>query len=87
MMTTMMALADSPGPWRDGGHPGGLFWIFPVFWGLFWIGLVVGGFALLRRKAKGRDPRVAAEAVLAERFARGEISADEYEDRLAVLRK
>jgi putative membrane protein len=87
MLATMSTLAASPGPWRDGHHGGGLWWIFPLFWGLFWVALVTSGFYLLRRRMALRGPRAGAEAVLAERFARGEVSEDEYRERLAVLRK
>lgn len=34
----------------------------------------------------GALPRTGAERVLAERFARGEIDAEEYEDRMRTLR-
>jgi putative membrane protein len=55
------------------------------FWGLL-IAVVV---VLLRRPGQsgGSDPgRPDPEEVLAERFARGEIDADEYHQRLQVLR-
>lgn len=59
---------------------------------LFW-GLLITGFALalryLFRTDSDRGLRPAppgAEHLLAERFARGEIDAQEYADRLAVLR-
>lgn len=32
-------------------------------------------------------PKIDPEGILAERFARGEISVEEYEERLAVLRR
>ncbi|WP_280339410.1 SHOCT domain-containing protein [Nocardia neocaledoniensis] len=59
---------------------------------LFW-GLLIAGFVLalryLFRLDNGRRQHPVppgAEHVLAERFARGEIDAKEYADRLAVLR-
>lgn len=57
---------------------------FPFF-PLLWIGLLVGVFVLFRRRP-GRWQTHSAEEVLAERYARGEISADEYRQRLDVLR-
>jgi len=58
---------------------------------LFWV-LVIGGVVALVRYL-GRSPgaagsahRPAPEQVLAERFARGEIDAEEYRHRLDTLR-
>ena len=71
-------------------HDGGWWlWLMPipmlVFWGLvIWAVVTVVGRAGESRgpAASGRDP----ERVLAERFARGEIDAAEYEQRLTTLR-
>jgi putative membrane protein len=70
----MTALAGSGwggGPW---------FLLFP----LVWIALFVGAFFLFRG-GRDRSQTRSAEEVLAERYARGEISADEYRLRLEVL--
>lgn len=72
----MTALAGSG--W--GGGPWFLF--FP----LIWIALLVGAFFLFRR-GRDRSQIHSAEEVLAERYARGEISADEYRQRLNVLQR
>lgn len=56
-----------------------------LFWGL----LVLGVVALIRylgRRDRPTDTRPAAEHVLAERFARGDIDESEYRQRLDVLR-
>jgi putative membrane protein len=60
---------------------------------LFWGAVILGIVALVRylgRPAQSSDgasaPRVSAEQVLAERFARGEIDEPEYASRLAALR-
>jgi putative membrane protein len=59
---------------------------------LFWALLIVGIVALVRYAATDRQtppyptPPPTPEQVLADRFARGEISETEYRDRLAVLR-
>jgi putative membrane protein len=60
-----------------------IVWILwaAIFWTLVTC-LVI--FAI--RQAVSRNPRASAQAILAERFARGEISEQEYRDRLAVLR-
>jgi putative membrane protein len=57
---------------------------------LFWALLIVGIVALVRY-SRGDQPRPvfpapSAEQLLAERFARGEMTENEYRDRLAVLR-
>ena len=84
--------------WHD-GWASGSWWlamalIMIAFWGgLVWIALVV-----LRRGAHAAPgavttpatpppvPRLAAEEILDERLARGEIGPDEYSERLDALR-
>jgi putative membrane protein len=72
-MTVLAGSGWGGGPW---------FLLFP----LLWIALVVGAFFLFRRR---RDPwqTHSAEGVLAERYAKGEISAEEYRQRLGVLQQ
>lgn len=66
--------------------PGGWWPIFPILWFLF-LGFLI--FAVFRFR-RGGPPRWygshSAEGVLAERYARGEISEDEYRERLTVLK-
>ena len=75
------------------------FWpIFPAFWGLFWIAVVAlavtgwrrGWWGPRRAQAAaatpGGSPTASAEQILAERYARGEMSDDEYFERMSVLR-
>ena len=67
-----------------GGHFA--WWpIFPIFWILFAVGLF---FFIGRRRARWyqHHHRGGGEAVLDERYARGEINEDEYRKRLEVLR-
>jgi putative membrane protein len=74
MATSFLASAGwGGGPW---------FLFFP----LLWVALFVGAFFLFRRRG-ARWHTHSAEEVLAERYARGEIAADEYHQRLAVLRR
>ena len=66
-----------------------------LFWGLLLVAVV----AAVRYLGRGRQERIPqeppaagsgppeAEQVLAERFARGEIDADEYRQRLDILRE
>jgi putative membrane protein len=55
---------------------------------LVWALVVVGVIVLVRHLRRTTPtPRPAAEELLAERFARGEISEQEYRERLDVLRR
>jgi len=70
-----------PYGWHEGG------------WGIFWMilswGVIVAVFwMMLRAFAPDRDqdePLHDPKEVLAERFAKGEINAEEYRERLHVL--
>jgi putative membrane protein len=53
-------------------------------WGVI-IALVWAALHAFTRDGDRREPSRTAKDVLAERFARGEIDADEYEERLRVL--
>lgn len=70
------------GPW----HYGWWWMMMPVmvlFWGVVaW--LVV---SLVRERRPPVDDMSRAERILGERYARGEISADDYRGRLEDLRK
>lgn len=71
--------------WWAYGEPGvGLWWIFPLLFGGLWLlllGLLIWRFGGWHRGYWSPD----AGSVLRERFARGEIDADEYEKRRRVL--
>lgn len=81
--------------WYDGSWgPGGGWFLMMLGMALFW-GVVVyaivslvrsGGNASASGPAQGdRSPHARAQAILEERFARGEIDADEYESRRRTL--
>jgi len=80
MLTSILATHHNgwgygPGPW---------LLIFP----LLWITLI--GFLIWRFRRWGGPPwrqSSTGRSVLAERYARGDISADEYRERLGVLRE
>jgi len=83
MLTTFMFLAENShdrwdGPW----------WIFPPFFFLFWLAVAAFIFWRFRRGRWHHDDGgvSAGSRVLAERFARGEISNEEYSQRLRELR-
>ena len=65
-------------------HEAGWHWWFAPFWILLWVALIVVVWRLAPWRGR-RDRRVDARAILAERFARGEIDATEYSARLEVL--
>jgi putative membrane protein len=65
-----------------GGHEG--FWLFPF--GFLWLVLVGTVIWLALRTAwRERTGGDRAREILAERYASGEISRDEYRERLAEL--
>lgn len=72
------AWGNGPGPWTPG------WWlIFPV---LFWLLVLLLVGYLIHRGSPAPSARRAAQRVLAELYARGEISDDELKHRRAVLR-
>jgi putative membrane protein len=80
-MMTMAAHAMASGPWG----PGHWWPIFPIFWLLFW-GLLIFAIFRSRRRWERWHRHVSPQDVLSERYARGEISEQEYRERLAVLK-
>jgi len=80
---TLLALLASDSNWHDHGW----FWLWPLiplFWFLVFFMFVRFFFWRGRRGPWGyRGPD--ARAILAERYARGEISHEEYRERLGHL--
>lgn len=75
------------GPGWDGGVPlfgivGGILWL--LFWAAAITVAVLALRSYLRSRPKAGDTAV---SVLGERFARGEMSEEEYRQRLGVLRE
>ena len=69
-------------------HEGGWF-LFPFLW-FFLIFGAIWFFSRRARRSGGAcwgPGRSSGESVLAERYARGEITETEYKDRLGVLRQ
>ncbi len=83
-MDMVMAAETLAGAGGWEGGPGPWWPIFPLFWLLLFGGLA---FAVFRGRRSWGPPhmRATAEGVLAERYARGEISDEEYRERLSVL--
>jgi putative membrane protein len=83
MMTTILSAVQAT-PTYAWGHAGWGWW-FP-FGLIFWLGLTALVVYLVMHVTR-RQPSEAKSArdILAERFARGEISPEEYEERLSHL--
>jgi putative membrane protein len=88
-----------PGPWHMWSGGWGFWWIFPLLMCLFMIAVFAGVFLLMHR-AGGHashgwmpghmtgpwgDPTHSALQILNERFAKGEIQKQEYEDKKAAI--
>jgi putative membrane protein len=83
MMHALTPLIADAG-WHDGNgwHHGGWWIVFPILWLL----LAAAVFAVLWRRGRGpHDSNDSPRRILGERFARGEITLDEYRDRLSQL--
>ena len=70
-------------------HDGGGWWLMAITSTIFWLAIVAGVVALvvwMARSSERPGPmQSSARAILEERFARGEISADEFQQRLRLL--
>jgi putative membrane protein len=75
--------------WRHGWGPGGGWgWLWGPIALLLWAGLIATVVWFTARSARPRERSGAdrAKEVLAERYARGELTTDEYRERLEQLR-
>lgn len=76
-------VAQMHGAW---GHHGGM-WMLAPFLVLLWAGAAVAGWFLLRAVlGRGHARADRALDILAERLARGELTPDEYRERVDQLR-
>jgi len=77
---------DWPGPWHMSGW--GFWWIFPA---LMMVLMLAACFFLMSRMMLGHghghfgETTDSALRILSERFARGEISKEEFEEKRSVL--
>lgn len=60
------------------------FWGMHIFWWLFWVAVIVVLFLPITPVSRGRRRETPLE-VLQRRYAAGEISTEEYEERKAKL--
>ena len=89
-LATPAAFAQTPywgwlGPWHMSA--GGFWWVFPFLMMIFMFALCA--FFMSRMfggHSHGSDTTSSAIRALNERFAKGEISKDEFEDKRSILR-
>ena len=88
MMITLQQAASTQVPWHRQGMFYGMHW---AWWGIWIATTVVLLWAIWRAHADGVEAhreaarRLSAEEVLRHRFAKGEITEEEYVSRLRML--
>ncbi|MDW3221036.1 MAG: SHOCT domain-containing protein [Acidimicrobiales bacterium] len=92
MVTLLGILADAGDGWDHmGGWGGGWMWLWGVaMMALFamllvWLVRVSGAGPASQEGPLPRDPSDRAREILAERYARGELSTEEYRERVGEL--
>ena len=71
-------------------HDGGWWWLMAITSTIFWLAILAGVIALVVWASRdtgrlGPARRPSARAILEERLARGEISPEEFQERLRLL--
>jgi putative membrane protein len=82
-MNAVIALTSAVASTADGAAH---WWYLAPFLWVLWAGVIVAIFVLFRSRSRRWHGGDRAKAILAERFARGEISSDEFRERLDALR-
>ncbi|MDI2031822.1 SHOCT domain-containing protein [Saccharopolyspora sp. TS4A08] len=85
-MVTELLMQWGPGGPGPGGHGGGPFWIFGLVWMVLIAALIGTVIYALLRKTRRPSATESARTILAERYARGELTGEEYRERLGELR-
>lgn len=89
-MDSLWSLATVLGDRGDWGHMwgGGWMWLWGTLMMLFWVAVI--GLAVYWTVRAVQGPRGTgsnrAEEILAERYARGELTTEEYRERMEALR-
>jgi putative membrane protein len=65
---------------------GGWFWGMHMLWWLFWIVLITGAFGVFTPVPRHRARETPLQ-VLQRRYAAGDITTDEYEERKSLLER
>jgi putative membrane protein len=75
-------------PWDHGWGGTGGMWLWGGLMMLFWVALVAAVVWLVATRSgpSPKPPADSAREILAERYARGEITGEEYRERLDTLR-
>lgn len=73
-------------------HDGGWWWVMAITSTIFWLAVIAGIVMVAVWTARfadrpGAQGPASARTILEERFARGEISAEEFQQRLRTLRE
>jgi putative membrane protein len=78
---------DWPGPWHMWAGGWGFWWVFPVL--MFGLMIFLCAFFMFRgpwmHPDRDRDTSTSALTLLSERFAKGDISKEEFEEKKAIL--
>jgi putative membrane protein len=76
---------DWPGPWHMWAGGWGFWWIFPML--MFGLMIFLCAFFMFRGpwSHRDRDTTGSALALLNERFAKGDISKEEFEEKRTIL--
>ena len=67
-------------------YVGGHFWGMHFFWWLFWVAAIMLLFSPITPVSRGRSRETPLE-VLQRRYATGEVSTPEYEERKTALER
>jgi putative membrane protein len=80
----VLAQSDD-GRWHMSGWGGGWMWLWGTLMMLTWVALIAAAVWAVARSLGGKRPD-RAQDILDERYARGELSTEEYRERLDQLR-
>lgn len=92
MVALLGVLGDAGEGWDHmGGWEGGWMWVWGVVMMALFVVLLVwlvrtAGASPASREPMPRDPSDRGREILAERYARGELSTEEYRERASELR-
>jgi putative membrane protein len=86
LLTAPVILAQARGDHMR-GWDGGWMWLWGTLMMLTWAAVIaVAVWLVLRSTRRGDTSSAGAKAILDERFARGELSLEEYQERREAMR-
>lgn len=87
---TISVLGQDTGWWNHmSGWGGGWMWVWGTLMMLTWVAVIAGAVWLVARglgRPEGGGGGSRAREILDERYARGDLSTEEYRERLQALR-